>query len=155
VLGSAASDKLEIFSGVPQGAKLSPKLWNFDIRDMPAVVGGDATFMSYADDCNLWFPLGDCDRANPDAFIALVNTVLQRLSDWGLDSHTTFEPTKMAMMVSLGAELLLILLVFNLKGFQWSRYPPPRLWGISLTPSSPGLNILTVELRRLGLALVL
>ena len=80
VLGSAASDKLEIFSGVPQGAKLSPKLWNFDIRDMPAVVGGDATFMSYADDCNLWFPIGGCDRTNPDQYCALVNTVLQRLS---------------------------------------------------------------------------
>ena len=54
VAGAVASAKTEIFSGVPQGAKLSPKLWNFDIRDLPDAVGNDVDFMSYADDCNLW-----------------------------------------------------------------------------------------------------
>ena len=73
-------------------------VWNFVIRDMPAVVGDDATFMSYADDCNLWFPIDDAARADPAMFIASVNVVLQRLSDWGLDNHTAFEPSKMAMM---------------------------------------------------------
>ena len=57
VLNAVASADKEIGSGVPQGAKISPKLWNFDIRNMSDAMAGDADFMSYADDCNLWFEL--------------------------------------------------------------------------------------------------
>ena len=42
VAGGKSSAKKEIFSGVPQGAKWSPKLWNFDIADMPLVLGAEA-----------------------------------------------------------------------------------------------------------------
>jgi hypothetical protein len=99
VVGAATSAQCEIFSGVPQGARLSPKIWNFDIRDMPAAVGNAAEFMSYADDCNLWFGINDQDRVSPAQFVARVNQVLLRLSEWGVDNNTAFEPTKMMMMV--------------------------------------------------------
>lgn len=45
-----ASNLKEIFSGVPQGARWSPGLWNFDIHDLPDHVLHGELF-SYADDC--------------------------------------------------------------------------------------------------------
>ena len=50
VAGGKSSSKKEIFSGVPQGAKWSPKLWNFDISEMPSVLSKEAIPFNYADD---------------------------------------------------------------------------------------------------------
>ena len=47
---SPSSTRKQIFSGVPQGAKWSPLLWNFDISEMPEVVSDDADSICYADD---------------------------------------------------------------------------------------------------------
>ena len=38
VCNGKASQQREIFSGVPQGAKLSPPLWDFDISELPSVL---------------------------------------------------------------------------------------------------------------------
>ena len=79
VLDAVASAKAEIFSGVPQGGKLSPKLWNFDIRDLSRAVGEDACLLAYVDDCNVWFEIDALVYTDHQAFIDHVNTVLSRL----------------------------------------------------------------------------
>ena len=55
--------------------------------------------MSYADDCSLWFEIPDLAYIDRGAFIDQVNAVLLRVSDWGVENHTAFEPSKMTMMV--------------------------------------------------------
>jgi hypothetical protein len=96
VAGGKSSAKKEIFSGVPQGAKWSPKLWNFDIADMPLVLGAEAVPFNYADDTGLLYVITESNR---DTIIDTVNNDLQALMDWGADNHTTFEKTKTHMMV--------------------------------------------------------
>jgi hypothetical protein len=96
VAGGKASSKKEIYSGVPQGAKWSPKLWNFDISEMPTVLGEEAIPFNYADDSGLVYVITELNR---DTIIDTVNADLQALLDWGADNHTTFEPKKTHMMV--------------------------------------------------------
>jgi hypothetical protein len=96
VAGGKSSTKKEIFSGVPQGAKWSPKLWNFDISEMPTVVSDEAIPFNYADDSGLVYVITESNR---DTIIDTVNADLQALLDWGADNHTTFEPSKTHMMV--------------------------------------------------------
>ena len=55
VAGGESSLEKEIFSGVPQGAKWSPKLWNLDISEMPTVLGPEAIPFNYADDTGLLY----------------------------------------------------------------------------------------------------
>ena len=96
VAGGKSSSKKEIFSGVPQGAKWSPKLWNFDISEMPSVLSKEAIPFNYADDSGLVYVITESNR---DTIIDTVNADLQALLDWGADNHTTFEPKKTHMMV--------------------------------------------------------
>ena len=56
-----ASNLKEIFSGVPQGARWSPGLWNFDIHDLPDHVLHGELF-SYADDLVLWYEITEESR---------------------------------------------------------------------------------------------
>ena len=91
VTGGKSSTKKEIFSGVPQGAKWSPKLWNFDISEMPAVVSDEAIPFNHADDSGLVYVITESNR---DTIIDTVNADLQALLDWGADNHTIFEPSK-------------------------------------------------------------
>jgi hypothetical protein len=99
VIGHRTVDKVRADTSISQGGKLSPKLWNFDIRDLSRAVGEDACLLAYADDCNLWFEIDALAYTDRQAFIDHVNTVLSRLSDWGIENRTAFEPDKMAMMV--------------------------------------------------------
>ena len=62
VAGGESSLEKEIFSGVPQGAKWSPKLWNFDISEMPTVVGPEAIPSNYADDTGLLYVITESNR---------------------------------------------------------------------------------------------
>ena len=87
VAGGESSLEKEIFSGVPQGAKWSPKLWNFDISEMPTVVGPEAIPFNYADDTGLLYVITESNR---DTLINTVNQDLQALMDWGADNRTTF-----------------------------------------------------------------
>ena len=60
----------EIFSGAPQGAKWSPKLWNFDISEMQFWTSELATLICYADDCGLWYLI---TSENPETIIDTIN----------------------------------------------------------------------------------
>jgi hypothetical protein len=88
----------EIFSGVPQGAKWSPKLWDFDISELPDALSSWALtlLVSYADDCALWHEI---TAGNRSSIISIVNKDLESLVRWGEDNRTEFEPTKTKMMV--------------------------------------------------------
>lgn len=99
VVNGVASTLREIHSSVPQGGKPSPKLWNFDIRNMGDAVQDDALFMAFVDDCNIWFEVTQADRDSPAHLFCLVNEVLDRLSKRGIDNSTTFEPEKIKLLV--------------------------------------------------------
>ena len=94
VCNGDASDAREIFSGVPQGGKWSPILWDFDISELPNFVCGDLG--CYADDLWLWYEITDQNR---DIIIDVINQDLDGLLRWADDNLTTFEPSKTAMMV--------------------------------------------------------
>jgi hypothetical protein len=71
-------------------------LWNFDISEMPTVVGPEAIPFNYADDTGLLYVITESNR---DTLINTVNQDLQALMDWGADNRTTFEPKKTHSMV--------------------------------------------------------
>ena len=61
------SSKLnQIFSGVPQGGKLSTSLWNFDISEMPDCLSNesDGDLVCYADGSGLLYIIDDQDHAD-------------------------------------------------------------------------------------------
>jgi hypothetical protein len=92
VVGGDKSEKLEIFSSVPQGGKWSPKLWDFDISEMESyLVSKLAMLICYADDCGLWYPI---TSENYHSIVNSINSDLASLLDWGADNKTAFEPTK-------------------------------------------------------------
>ena len=59
----------ENFSGVPQGAKWSPKLWDFDIGEMEHFLSFLAMLICYADDWGLWYAITEENRHS------IVNTI--------------------------------------------------------------------------------
>jgi hypothetical protein len=97
VIAGMKSSVKQIYSGVPQGAKWSSFLWDFDISEMGEVISGDATPFGYADDVSLWYevnPNSDVNRV-----IQTINEDLAALKAWGDNNHTTFEKSKMEMVV--------------------------------------------------------
>jgi hypothetical protein len=93
VANGKSSSKREIFSGVPQGAIWSPKIWDFDINEMHTAVSDFADVGCYADDIWMWYEItGD----NKDIIIDVINQDLNNLAEWGVDNKTTFEPDKTA-----------------------------------------------------------
>ena len=88
VSNGKTSKKREIFSSVPQGGKLSPPLWDFDISEMHTVVSAEAELFCYADDCGLWYELTEDNR---EMIIDIVNLDLLKLKQWGIKNKTTFE----------------------------------------------------------------
>ena len=96
VCNGKSSGEREIFFGVPQGAKLSPPIWDFDISELPSIVSDAAELGCYADDMWLWY---EVTYLKYDSLINAVNLDLQNLMDWSGDNLTTFEPDKTAMMV--------------------------------------------------------
>ena len=91
VASGDASGQFEISSGVPQGAKWSPKLWNFDISEMEHALSEHAMLICYADDSGIWYEITEENR---DCIHDIVNSDLAGLSEWAADNYTTFEPTK-------------------------------------------------------------
>jgi hypothetical protein len=94
VINGKSSTTREIFSGVPQGAKWSPKEWNLDISEMHCGLVGQ--LFCYADDSGIWYPVTDENRSS---IIDTINDDLQKLRLWGIENKTTFEPEKNCMMV--------------------------------------------------------
>ena len=85
------SELKEIFSGVPQGAKVSPKLWNFGISDMEHFLSFLCMLICYADDCGLWYAITELNRHH---IVDTINADLASLLQWSDDNKTTFEPSK-------------------------------------------------------------
>ena len=96
VSNGKASSEREIFSGVPQGAKLSTLLWDFDISELPAQVGDSAVVGCYADDLWLGYEITDLSCHN---IIDVVNQDLDSLLVWADGNRTTFEASKTYMML--------------------------------------------------------
>ena len=64
VCNGESSGKCEIFSGVPQGGKLSPLIWDFDISELQYAVSEEAELGAYADDLWLWYEVTDLNRSS-------------------------------------------------------------------------------------------
>ena len=97
VCNGKASTVRQIFSGVPQGAKWSPSLWDFDISELPTVISISGTLVCYADDSALWYEFKP--GVSRDEIIDSINSDLATLLVWGEDNKTTFEPKKTSMML--------------------------------------------------------
>ena len=82
VSSSSSSTRKQIFSGVHQGAKWSPFLWNFDISEMPEAVSDKADVICYADDSGLWYEI---TKENKATLIGTIHDDLQALTEWGED----------------------------------------------------------------------
>ena len=90
-----SSTKKEIFSSVPQGAKWSTDLYNFDCADMEDEIENGELF-SYADDTGVWYEVTD---ENEGYILGLIQEDLDRLWDWGVRNKTTFEADKTGCLV--------------------------------------------------------
>ena len=86
-----ASKLKQIFSGVPQGGKLSTDLWNFDVNEIDLAVGDDGDLFCYADDNFIWYEVTEENRR---FILQVINTDLQALANWARDNKTTFEHSK-------------------------------------------------------------
>ena len=86
-----ASELKQIFSGVPQGGKLSTDLWNFDVNEIDTAIGDDGDLFCYADDNFIWYEVTEENRR---FVIQVINTDLQALANWARDNKTTFEHSK-------------------------------------------------------------
>ena len=96
VASGCTSSLRQIYSGVPQGVKWSPSLWNFNISEMCDGLH-DACPFGYADDVSLWYEI-DPGRSRADV-VAETNRDLEHLRMWGIGNNTTFEKSKMEMVL--------------------------------------------------------
>ena len=97
VASGCSSSHKQIFSGVPQGAKWSSLLWDFDISEMCEGLDSDASPFGYADDVSLFYEI-DPDRS-PVEVVSEINCDMARLHAWGVDNNTAFEKSKMEMVL--------------------------------------------------------
>lgn len=80
-IGSEVSDPLPISTGVPQGAVLSPMLFNIMLQDLPH--SPEVQAYCYADD--LTFGLGTTDLSQGTRQVQqYMNQVVNWLEDWGM-----------------------------------------------------------------------
>ena len=92
VCGGVSSVEEETFSSVPQGGKLSPELWDFDISELEDYLLSKADMLiCYADGCGLWYPI---TPENKESVVHSINSDLVFLLEWGEDNRTAFEPSK-------------------------------------------------------------
>ena len=91
VCNGQSSGRREIVSEVPQGGKLSPLIWDFDISELPSVVCEEAQLGAYADDLWIWYEVTDNNR---DSIVDTINLDLEELMRWSKGNLTTFEPDK-------------------------------------------------------------
>ena len=87
----------QMFSGVPQGGKWSSFFWDFDISEMCHELQSGLKPFGYADDVSLLYEI---DPALSTAeVIAMINGDLAILQAWGCENNTTFERSKMEMVL--------------------------------------------------------
>jgi hypothetical protein len=96
VSGGDKSECRQVFSGVPQGARWSPMLWDLDISDLHMVLSKHALIVCYADDLALWY---EETSTNSSDLVDIINEDLRRIGDWGKLNKTEFDPGKTYCMV--------------------------------------------------------
>jgi hypothetical protein len=97
VAAGRPSDKKQIFSGVPQGGRWSSTLWGLDISEMCDSLSDLVLPFGYADDVSLWYEK-HADQT-VDELSEIINQDLANLKCWGDDNNTTFEKSKMEMVI--------------------------------------------------------
>ena len=88
-IGGILSDKVDIRSGVPQGALLSPLLWNYWTGDCPTTKRTTSDSALYADDCAVW-----TTQTSVAKTIAEIQDEIWTLNDWTKRKRIKFEPSK-------------------------------------------------------------
>ena len=74
VISKGKASKLkQIFSGVPQGGKLSTDLWNFDVNETDLAVGDDDDLFCFASDNFIWY---EVTGENRRFILQVINTDL-------------------------------------------------------------------------------
>ena len=86
------SDRRELEAGVPQGAVLSPLLFNIMISDIPHQVG--IKYYIYADDISI-----TCSHENPTEAKQVLENYIEKLLKWTEDWGLIFNPLKTYLMV--------------------------------------------------------
>ena len=88
-VGDLLSNIVELKSGVPQGALLSPLLWNYWTGDCPTTENTTSDSSLYADDCAAW-----TTQTNASKTIGELQREVWRLNDWTRKKRIKFEKTK-------------------------------------------------------------
>jgi hypothetical protein len=94
-----ASKKKPINSSVPQGGIWSARLWDVQVNDISQMLVWVQTLM-YADDIAVWIEFSSMDEL-PLA-IGRLNEDLDRMHQWGIQTNTSFEPSKSKFLVISG-----------------------------------------------------
>ena len=88
-VGDLLSNIVHLQSGVPQGALLSPLLWNYWTGDCPTTDSPSSDSSLYADDCAAW-----TTQTNASKTIGELQREVWRLNDWTRKKRIKFEKTK-------------------------------------------------------------
>ena len=131
VVESGLSSSLKrIFSGVPHGGKWSSFLRDFDINSMCDELEGGAVPFGYADDVSLWYEFD----ANQDRreIIAEINRDMATLKRWGDRNNTTFEKSKMEMVLISQRRVPFDLSGIMFDGFEIPLRPHIKLVGYTI-----------------------
>ena len=88
-VGGTLSKPVSIKSGVPQGALLSPLLWNYWTGDCPTTKKPSSDTSLYADDCAVWTTQTSINKT-----IDEVQSEIWTLTDWTKRKRIRFEPSK-------------------------------------------------------------
>ena len=85
-VGDLLSNIVELKSGVPQGALLSPLLWNYWTGDCPTTENTTSDSSLYADDCAAW-----TTQTSASKTIGELQREVWRLNDWTRKKRIKFE----------------------------------------------------------------
>ena len=88
-VGGTLSKTVAIKSGVPQGALLSPLLWNYWTSDCPTTKNPTSDTSLYADDCAVWTTQTSISKT-----LSEVQQEIWTLNDWTKRKRIRFEPSK-------------------------------------------------------------
>ena len=88
VVAGAASNKLPVKSGVPQGSILGPLLFVIFINDMFSCITEDTKIALYVDDTKIWRQI----NCYEDHFI--LQSDIDKLFTWSIENKMTFHPSK-------------------------------------------------------------
>ena len=92
-VGDLLSGIVNLLSGVPQGALLSPLLCNYWTGDCPTTENPSSDSSLYADDCAAW-----TTQTTPSKTIGELQREIWRLNDWTRKKRIKFEQSKTKLL---------------------------------------------------------